>query len=87
MSPSTHPLGHPATDPPPIPRIDPMTDERAVDIAMQALKNINQVVEITAEWMGADDIGLRLRRVEIIAALNHLHMIRARLRGEAVSTP
>jgi len=79
----THPLGQATPhDPAPIPRIEPMTDERAVDIAMQALKDISQVTEITVEWMGADDGGLRQRRVEIIAALNRLHMIRARLRGE-----
>lgn len=79
----THPLGQAAAgDPPPIARIEPMTDDRALSIAMQALKDISQVSEVTVEWIGLDDTGLRQRRVEIIAALNHLHAIRARLRGE-----
>ena len=75
----TRPLGQLPLNQPPIDPIAPMTDLHALEIAMQALRDIAAFADRMAEWSGMDDAAIRYRRVEITAVVTRLGRIHQHL--------
>lgn len=75
----TRPLGQLPVNQPPIDPIAPMTDLHALEIAMQALRDIAGLTDRAAEWAGIDDANVRYRRVEITAVITRLARIHQHL--------
>lgn len=83
MSGKTKPLGSLPDNHQPIEHTAPMTDLRALDLAIWALQRRMERIQEDAEWLGIDDAPIRYRCTEVTQALFKLQKIRDSLSGSA----